>query len=331
MKYLQSHSDELEPDLRQAWVSAGKKPKGRWEEVFGDAPLTCDLFMAWQYATYMEAVASSGKAEYSLPMYANAALIRPNYQPGQYNSGGPLPHSIDLYRAGAPDLDFVAPDIYFDNFVEWVSQYKRAGNPVFVPEARGGSTGAANALYAFGKLDAIGFSPFAIDGTMALPETEKLDSVQKPISSVYAELSHLAPLILDQQSKGQLGNEKMSAMVLEGEAQRAGEFELGGYRMTLTRARGASGADDRVAVLFIQTGEGEFQVVGAGEGQVTFSLATDGPVNAGILSIDEEVLANGHWSLRRRLNGDENGQGQVVRIHGDGSEAITYRLRLYRY
>jgi hypothetical protein len=259
-------------------------------------------------------------------MYANAALIRPNYQPGQYNSGGPLPHSIDVYRAGAPDLDFVAPDIYFDDFVDWVSQYKRTGNPVFVPEARGGSTGAANALYAFGKLDAIGFSPFGIDGTMSFPETEKLETVQKPIASVYAELSHLAPLILKRQGTG-----KMGAMVLEGEAQRAGEFELGGFRMTLTRAKASSGSDDRVAVLFIQTGDGEFEVAAAGEGQVAFSPATDGLANAGIVSIDEEVLADGQWSLRRRLNGDENGQGQVLRIHSDVGEAIIYHLRLYRY
>jgi len=48
------------------------------------------------------------KAEYPLPMFTNAALIRPNYAPGQYNSGGPLPHSMDLWKAAGPQLDFLA-------------------------------------------------------------------------------------------------------------------------------------------------------------------------------------------------------------------------------
>ncbi len=71
-----------------------------------------DLFMAWQFASYVEEVAAAGKTEYPLPMFANAALVRPKYEPGQYNSGGPLPHSMDLWRAAAKSLDFVSPDIY---------------------------------------------------------------------------------------------------------------------------------------------------------------------------------------------------------------------------
>src|SRR5699024_8406585 len=99
-----------------------------------------------------------------LPMFTNAALIRPNYAPGQYNSGGPLPFAIDIWKAGAPSLDFLAPDIYFDDYVRWASAYARADNPLFVPEARGGLTGAANALYTIGTLRGLGFSPFGIDG-----------------------------------------------------------------------------------------------------------------------------------------------------------------------
>lgn len=324
MTYLQSHSDELEPTLRAIWAKGGKKRSGSWQEVFGSDPVTDDLFMAWQYATYINEVAAAGKAEYALPMYTNAALIRPNYQPGQYNSGGPLPHSMDVYRAGAPHLDFVSPDIYFDDFAHWAGLYRQGGNPLFVPEARGGAMGAANALYAFGESDAIGFSPFGIDGTMSFAPTEKLETIEQPIANVYSAISHLSGLLLqNQQQRG------MAAMVLEGEAQRAGMFELGGYKMTLSRGKPG---DSRVAVLFIQTGEGEFQVIVAGEGQVSFSAASAGPPNAGILSIDEEVPAEGGWSVRRRLNGDENGQGQVLKFGTEESPSpITYRVRLYRY
>jgi beta-galactosidase GanA len=102
--YLQKPLDTLDPDLREKWRKSAYRTSGTWEAVFGSGLETEDLFMAWHYARYMGKVAAAGKAEYAIPMFANAALIRPNYAPGQYNSGGPLPHSIDIWRAGAPQF-----------------------------------------------------------------------------------------------------------------------------------------------------------------------------------------------------------------------------------
>jgi hypothetical protein len=107
--FLENHRATLNPKLRAVWEAEGAKTAGTWQQVFGKTSLTDDLFMAWQYATFIERVAAAGKAEYPIPMYANAALIRPNYEPGQYNSGGPLPHSMDLWRAGAPLSTFSHP------------------------------------------------------------------------------------------------------------------------------------------------------------------------------------------------------------------------------
>ncbi len=339
MDYMQKHGDTLQSGLREAWVTAGKKSKGTWQEVFGKAPITDDFFMAWHYATYIDAVTAAGKAAYALPMYTNAALIRPNYQPGQYNSGGPLPHSMDIYRAAGTHLDFLSPDVYFDDFVRWVSLYRTQGNPVFVPEAKGGVGGAANAFYTFAQLDGMGFSPFGIegtmsvtgfiDGTMALGGVEKLEAIQQPIKTAYAILTHLAPTILQKQ-----GTDEMAAMVLEGEPQRMGRFSLGGYTFSVTRSRpvGAEKDEDRVGVMAIQTGADEFLIAGSGSSQVSFSAASDGPPIAGIASIDEEVLINGEWVNQRRLNGDENGQGQVLRVNPEGAhKALIYKVRLYRY
>ena len=162
--------------------------------------------MAWHYAAYIEHVTAAGKAEYPLPMFANAALIRPNYEPGQYNSGGPLPHSIDVWRAAAPSLDFFSPDIYFNEFALWAGRYTRPDNPLFIPEAQGGSAGAANALYAFGHLSAIGFSPFGIDdqGNAPLDLVGITNPAEHPdnsaISDVYTQLSKLAPVLLEKQA-----------------------------------------------------------------------------------------------------------------------------------
>ena len=329
--FLEKHRTALDPEFRAAWEAAGGKTVGTWQEVFGKGSLTDDLFMAWHYATYIEHVAAAGKAEYPLPMFANAALIRPNYEPGQYNSGGPLPHSMDVWHAGAPSLDFLSPDIYFNEFAQWAGRYARPDNPLFVPEAQGGAAGAANALYAFGRLSAIGFSPFGVDdqGNAPLDLVGITNPSERPdnsaISNVYAVLSRLAPMILEKQGAG-----GVTAALIEGEAQRSARVYVGDYTATMTRAGGASGA--RLAAMFLQTGPNEFIVIGSGDAQITFSTDTPGPPIVGVESIDEEFFENGAWVPRRRLNGDENSQGQALRLHAtDLVEGKIYRVRLYRY
>ena len=82
-----------------------------------------------------KALVKAGKARYDIPMYVNAALNRTGRKPGEYPSGGPLPHLLDVWKAGAPSLDFLAPDIYFPNFAQLAARYQRADNMLFIPEA----------------------------------------------------------------------------------------------------------------------------------------------------------------------------------------------------
>jgi hypothetical protein len=84
--------------------------------------------------------------------------------------------------------------------------------------------------------------------------------------------------------------------------------------------------------MFIQTGPNEFLVTGSGDAQITFSTDKPGPPIVGIESIDEEFFENGAWLPRRRLNGDENSQGQALKISAtDLAQGKIYRVRLYRY
>jgi hypothetical protein len=331
--FLEKNRMILNPELRAVWEAEGAKTAGTWQEIFGKTPLTDNLFMAWNYATYVEHVAAVGKREYPIPMFANAALIRPNYEPGQYNSGGPLPHSMDIWHAGAPSLDFLSPDIYFNEFAQWAGWYARPGNPLFIPEAQGGTTGSANALYAFGHLSAMGFSVFGIDDQNNTP----LDLVgitnpgERPdnssVGNTYSELSKLAPLILEKQETGGI-----AAALVEGEAQRSARLSIGDYMATITRTGATSSSGARIGAMFIQTGSNEFFVVGSGDAQITFSTYTPGPPTVGIESIDEEFFVNGGWTPRRRLNGDENSQGQALRLHAtDLAQGRIYKVRLYRY
>ncbi|MCC4234095.1 DUF5597 domain-containing protein [Sphingobium soli] len=335
-RHLHQHRATLHPELRAAWEAAGARQTGTWQEVFGNGSMTDSLFMSWWYATFIEQVTAAGKAEYKLPMFTNAALIRPNYEPGQYNSGGPLPSSLDIWKAGAPSLDFLSPDIYFDDYVNWASQYRRADNHLFVPEARGGATGAANALYTLGSLAGLGFSPFGIDGRGVVLTGDVSVGLgaggdgDEEIAAIYGQLAKIAPVLLQKQAEG-----KVETAIMEGSAQRAGRGRIGDYLVNMSRANGPSGTIDpasRIAAMFLQTGADEFLVIGSGDAQITFTTDRPGPPVVGIESIDEQMLSGKGAITGRRLNGDENGQGQSLRLFSDdAAKGRAYRIRLYRY
>ena len=326
MEYLRKHEDTLHPDLRTKWQAAGFKASGNWETVFGSGLETDDLFMAWQYARYIGKVAEAGKAEYPLPMYVNAALIRPSFAPGQYNSGGPLAHSMDIWRAGGPQLDFLAPDIYFE-FKNWCAQYDRPENPLFIPEAAGGPASAANVFYAVGQHKSLGFSPFGIDGM------DGSSGGGDALARSYDILSQLAPLILENQPKGRI------AGVLLEELTPAQKLRLGDYTLNVSgngARRPVPGAISSQASpapaphgIFMATGPDEFYMAGSGL-TVTFSPDTPGPPIAGLATVEEGRFVDGQWVRGRTLAGDDTGQGNSISLDAGRAPGIL-RVTLYRY
>src|SRR3546814_10594052 len=96
--------------------------------------------------------------------------------------------SSDLWRKGAPSIDFLAPDIYFPNFVEWTQAYAVLGAPWFIPEANqaGAAEAPANALYAIGALGAFGYSPFSIDDRAPGRSEEHTSELQSLMRISYA-------------------------------------------------------------------------------------------------------------------------------------------------
>jgi hypothetical protein len=69
--------------------------------ISGDTPRGGEIFMAWNYAGYVDAVTTRGKAAYELPMYVNTWLAGEDTAPGDYPSVGPQPRVIVLDPAGA--------------------------------------------------------------------------------------------------------------------------------------------------------------------------------------------------------------------------------------
>jgi beta-galactosidase GanA len=320
LDYLARHRETLAPALRDRWQAQGARTGGSWEEVFGPGLATDEIFMAWHFALYTEAVAAAGKAEYDLPMFVNAALIRPGYEPGRYPSAGPLPQVFDVWRAGAPSIDFLAPDIYFPNFVEWARAYDVRGNAFFVPETgRQPAATPANAFYAFGAHGAMGFSPFAIEDF----------APDDPLGEAYAVLEQLAPLILAHQGKGTIAGVR-PVVAFDGTVDdapagiRMGEHTLHvGFVAPFTPP-----AEQDIAAhggLIVQLGPEEYLVAGKGL-TVTFS-ADEGIV--GIEQIREGRYVDGRWVPGRVLNGDQSHQGRHLRLPPNAFG--IQRVRLYRY
>ena len=320
MNYLAQHRETLMPEFRSVWAATQFKSRGTWEEVFGPGVGTDEIFMAWHFARYANRVTEAGKAEFPLPMFVNAALIRPNYQPGQYPSAGPLPHLMDVWRAGAPQIDFFSPDIYFPNFMEWARKYDQSGNPLFIPEIGPSSQNAVQALYAVGQHNAMGFSPFSIENMG--------DPARSLLANSYDLLAQLTPLILEHQGKSE-----MVGFLTESAEQRVPQqMRLGGYTLNVTYERPvAPGAQTSEAIsggLAVAVGPDEFVFAGTGL-VVTFDANTPGLPIVGILSAQEGKYVNGQWQPGRWLNGDQTHQGRHMRLPPGRFD--IQRIKLYRY
>jgi len=337
MDYLQQHKDTLIPELRKVWEAAGFKTSGTWEEVFGKGRATEEIFMAWHFARYVGRVIAAGKAEYPIPMITNCPQSGFGTAPAPVRggqSGGPTPDAMDVWRAGAPQLDILGVDVYGFDFEVMTARYTQSGNPLFVNETVPGLEGAARVLYAFGRRDAIAFSPTGIDA---------LVGHATDLISGYSLITQLAPLIVQHQGKG-----TMSAVLLQPKDPPK-KIQLGNYTLEcaffVPRTSGRDGAPPEIPTLggaiFIATGPDEYYVAGFGV-SIGFSPNTPGLPLAGLENVEEGTFVDGRWVPRRRLAGDDTSQGDCLELrwppggvvplgHFTSKGEDIQRVTLYRY
>jgi len=350
MQYLISHKGKLQPELDSVWKANGYRTSGTWEEVFGKSIvdkknwqtlsyLTEELFTVYHYAIYIGKVAAAGKEEYSIPMYVNAWLKQPMTPvPGKYPAGGPTPHTLDIWRAAAPSLDLIEPDIYVPDATYTIEQYHREGNAIFVPEIRPGIRSANEVLWIFGQHDAIGVSPFGIDDSK--PEDD-------PITKTYSALTQVEDLMLQHQGDGTMRG------ILVDTIKRNQEFDLGGYHVkaqlssgSFAELAGFSVGEKKANIaggILISTGKDEFIAIGK-DYTLTFTALQQGGKTIDVEYFDEGTFVNGKWVTTRRLNGDEGTgggdygfgfkQGNYGMIRFQPSPTGDYsivRFKMYRY
>jgi beta-galactosidase GanA len=298
-----------------------KKP-GNWFEVFGkDAD---EFFHAWSIARYVDQIAAAGKAVYPLPAYMNAALkdpFNPNSKPGEYASGGPTYNVIDIYKAAAPNIDLLAPDLYAPeskSYEKTLDYYARPDNALFVAESGHKDVYARYIFSVLGR-GGIGFDPFGIDYTAytnyplgarvwdkeAIKPFTRVYSIFGPMAREWAKLAYESEVWGvsepdDHSAQTIKLGPKWSARV----NYRAWQF--GFIDSNAKRDDFPDGSEvPSGGVVFAKLGEDEFLVAGLNARVNIDPQQADKDHPAILDSVEEGHFKNGKWVMERRWNGDQ--------------------------
>ncbi|MDE3148002.1 MAG: beta-galactosidase, partial [Acidobacteriota bacterium] len=150
-------------------LAAAHRQPGTWSQVFGVE--ADEIFQVYHQAKYINEIAAAGKKEFDIPYYINVWVSHPTAELPQrqvelpgilYPSGGAVQQRVGLWKALAPSIDIIGPDIYTSDssaYRELIRTYHRPDNPLLIPETGRTDDFAKFFFYALGN-DAIGFAPF---------------------------------------------------------------------------------------------------------------------------------------------------------------------------
>lgn len=348
--YLAENRGSLHPDLRSRWGANGARTSGTWEQLFGPDDYGQEIFMAYHYALYVGKMADAARRHTSMPLYVNAAMNSRGRRPGQYPSAGPLAHLVDIWRCGAPAVDFFSPDIYDSGFASWASRYAVCGNVLFIPEMRLSDDNGAQAFYAVGEHRAIGVSPFSIEHGSEAGKLGKAYDALRRLTPLLSRDHERHGMLFETAEQEQVWSEDglriaarhfftlpWDSRATDGSAWPAAgavlirlapmEYVLAGTGVVLTfQGEGEVAADAKAQAAL---GEDGFAASGS-RGRVDAAPRWTAGSRVGIVSVDEvEPQPDGSLRRVRRLNGDEDHQGRHVRIGVDNFQIL--HVKLYQY
>jgi beta-galactosidase GanA len=302
---------------------------GTWTEAFGaEAENT---FQAWSIARFVEQVAKAGKAEYGLPLYLNHSLEDPLRAPrqGRLAWDAMTSHVLDIWKATAPSLDVIAPDIYVSEYAQYarvLDGYRRADNAMFVPET---GNSAAYPRYMFAALGhgAIGWSPFGLDLTGYANAPLGAPVVDDKLIDLFAlDYELIGPM---QREIARLNFDGKVQAVSEDPAVHSQTLEFGPWTVTVSyglrvfgRGTNPPGNAEPVGrALVAQWGPDEFLVTGVSTRVDFHPTDAAGGKHREFVRVEEGTFVDGKFKFLRMWNGDQTDYGlnfttmpQVLRV-----------------
>jgi hypothetical protein len=333
LKHLQGVGEQLHPELlkRRPRLSSAKVGN-TWTDVFGaeDSDIADEMFMADVFSRYVEYVAAAGQKEYPLPLYTNAWLNFdvatstdladiPNVagggtRPGIYPSGGPLPHTLDIWKLNAPTLDFLAPDLYLNDYEASCRDYRHGNQPLFIPEQRRDAKGARRIWSAYANHVAMGCSPFGIDS---------LQASECAFTRDFGLIHSLRKQILEAQAnrpEDMMGFFFDDYVESQKRAEKPWENIMGDFEVSVQRAF-VFGKPEPGAGMIIHQGDGKFLFAGWGY-SVSFRSTNPKSTFTGILHAEEKEAHPETCELTtlRLLGGDETRSGQFLTMPNENPD-----------
>lgn len=298
-----------------ALVKALGKQPGTWVDAFG--PDADEFFYAWSIAHYVDQLAEAGKAANPLPMYVNAALRDPfAYQdPMSFSSGGPTWDVLDVWKASAPHIDVVAPDIYMRDYASYVrtlQQYSRADNALMVPET-GNDQVYAHMFFEVIGHGSLGFSPFGMDETGYYNYPLGAPKLDDATIEAFAQNYRLVePFARDLAALSFAGKVWGASEPTDTHVQR---INLGDWQVSASYGMPQFGSPTPTGnspasggFLVAQLGPGEYLLAGY-HVRLNFELTNPAGKKPLFARVEEGHYENGQWVFDRLWNGDQTDYG----------------------
>lgn len=307
---------------------------GDWKSAFGiDAE---EYFMAYYFAKAVETITAAGQKEYLIPCYANAWLKQYPWYVGSYPAGGPVKDVHKIWKLIAPSLFTLAPDIYVPYVANVLDEYSYEGNPLVVPEVRKDAVTASYCLYAFGKHNAICYSPFGIEELGLSP-----DEIDKPpmevmialnidpsafdiagskeyLARTYDLVKQMQPLYLTYR-----GTEHLQSYVKKSETDYGTYLRFQNYDIAVAYAPKMPAKPLGAGIIY-ELDENKFLIIGM-MCDLTFLPKAGENKKVDYLKLEEGEIINGQWRAGRILNGDEKMSLKL------GDMISCYCVELYKY
>ena len=334
------------PVLARQPAPVRRAASGSWREVYGD--YADEYFHAWAIASYIEQVARAGRAAYDLPMYVNNAL-RDAVEPlapwkSNFASGGPTYDVIGIYKAVAPHIDVVAPDLYNPSSAQidaTLAKFQRPDNPLWVPEMSN-AAGYGRIVYEVLGRGSLGIAPFGIDYTnyTNFPLGTKDAggaAVVEPFAATYATFGSMDRLWARWAFEGRTHG------VAEGDDRKDQAIALGAWTATVSFQEWQFGEKSwpnrptelppgtekpSGGVALAQVGPDEFVLTGQ-HARVRFAPAVPLPPTQGAMfaRVEEGHFdAAGQWVMERNWNGDQTDWGLNL-----GATPVILKVRMGRW